>query len=256
MITAWQQMHLISQVLAILWLAGMITVPIWKWIIGPKAERAAISAGVLLQAGLVISILMPAWGLTRTLLVWLAVSGLGWLSELIGSRTGFPYGPYTYTKELQPQLLRVPVVVPLAWMMMMPPAWAAGDAMGAFFGMHGTIWALAVFGAIAFTSWHLFLDPQMVAWDFWRWHRKGRYFGIPLVNYAGWLAVAALITLVVQPADLPMMPLLMVFTLTWLLQSIAQIFFWKLRGPGLVGFLVMGACSLLAWLGATLINPK
>ena len=100
MITAWQQMHLISQVLAILWLAGMITVPIWKWIIGPKAERAAISAGVLLQAGLVISILMPAWGLTRTLLVWLAVSGLGWLSELIGSRTGFPYGPYTYTKEL------------------------------------------------------------------------------------------------------------------------------------------------------------
>ncbi len=248
--SAWDQLSIVGRILGFLWLLEMISVPVWKWLFGERAERLAISAGVLLQVSLVVSILLPAWGVPRTLVVWLAVSGLGWLSELIGSRTGIPYGPYTYTAVLQPQFFRVPVVVPLAWMMMMPPAWAVGASISGLFSLPSGGWLLAVLGALAFTSWDLFLDPQMVSWDFWRWHTKGGYFGIPWLNYAGWFIVAALITFVVQPVNLPFEPLLLVFLLTWLLQTIAQLFFWKLPGPAIAGFFgmgIFGGLSLLFW---------
>jgi putative membrane protein len=59
-----------------------------------------------------------------------------------------------------------------------------------------------VVGAAALTSWDLFLDPQMTAEGYWRWRRQGRYRGIPLSNYAGWLATG-LGVMVVLDAVLP-----------------------------------------------------
>ena len=45
---------------------------------------------------------------------------IGWTAEAIGSKTGFPFGAYHYTDRLQPQLLGVPLLIPLAWLMMLP----------------------------------------------------------------------------------------------------------------------------------------
>ena len=52
-------------------------------------------------------------------------------------------------------------------------------------------------GAVALTAWDLFLDPQMTAEGFWHWARRGRYRGIPLSNYGGWLltGVAVMVAL-------------------------------------------------------------
>lgn len=239
----------LSRVLLAGWLLGMIAVPILKWVRGSGAERIAISVGVLLQVALVISILTDAWGFGRTIVAWLAVSGLGWLSEFVGCRTGYPYGSYYYTKVLQPQVLRVPVIIPLAWMMMMPPAWAVGRTASAALGAPGSFSLFILLSALAFTAWDLYLDPQMVHWDFWRWRKKGAYFGIPLTNYLGWLVVAAAITAIVGPDAIPAPQLLLVYFLTWLLQAGAQLAFWKLYGSGIIGFLGMGLMALLAWFG-------
>ncbi len=48
--------------------------------------------------------------------------GGGLVAEAVGVATGSPFGHYAYTGTLGPELLGVPVVVPLAWVMMAWPA--------------------------------------------------------------------------------------------------------------------------------------
>ena len=88
-----------------------------------------------------------------------------------------------------------------------------------------------VVGAVALASWDLFLDPQMVAWGVWRWDEPGAYFGIPLLNFAGWLLVAALITLAARPRDLPRRPLLAFYVLVAAIETVGLLQFWGLAGP-------------------------
>ncbi len=228
-------------ILSVVWVVTMVATPIMMAVLGEPTWPAIISAGVLFQTLAVLAALSEAWGVRRAMSVAAAVAGLALVAEMIGSHTGLPFGQYTYTDRLQPQITGVPVLVPLAWLMMLPAAWAVGARVA------GTEHRLRFVGAsaAAFTAWDLFLDPQMVAWGFWRWATPGGYFGIPWVNYAGWILVAALITVVIQPRRLPIRPLLFVYGVTWALETIGLLAFWRLTGPGLVGGLVMG--GFLYW---------
>jgi putative membrane protein len=230
-----------------LWTLYMISLPILKALQGLDALYGNIAFGVLLQAAAVAAVLLQGVGLRRTLIILAVVAALGWLAEFIGSSTGFPFGAYAYTERLQPQIGHVPVVIPLAWFMMLPPAWAVTTLL--LGGDTRTISPLrfALLSAVVFTAWDLFLDPQMVAWDLWIWDTPGGYFGIPWSNYGGWLLVSALITYLVRPARLPLLPLLLVYTTTWFLEGVGLGFFWGLTGPAVVGTLVMGLFVVLSW---------
>jgi putative membrane protein len=173
----------------------------------------------------------------------IVVLAAAWTMEFIGHTSGFPFGSYDYTERFQPQLAGVPLLIPLAWLMMLPPSWAVARAVtGKTDGV-----AFVAMSALAITAWDLFLDPQMVNWDVWRWNDPGAfsYFGIPWVNFAGWLFTASLITVLGRPHALPLAPLLPIYAITWALQVIGQTFFWALPGPALVGGLVMG--GILVW---------
>jgi len=87
----------------------------------------------------------------------------------------------------------------------------------------------------------------MVHWGLWAWDQPGQYFGIPLVNYAGWLLVSGLITLLARPPSLPTRPLLVVYSLTWLIETVGLILFWGLYGPAAAGFAGMGIFVLWGW---------
>lgn len=249
------QTTFVAQGLMAAWLLTMISMPILTWLWGEQAEVSAVKVSVSLQAATVLAILWPALGGIETLKVAVAIPVLGWVAETIGHRTGFPFGKYAYTDRLQPQLCGVPVIIPLAWLMMMPPAWATAAAVS----RPGSRLAFAVMSAAAFTAWDLFLDPQMVSWNLWVWASRGarsgkrkmpHYFGIPWTNYAGWFAVSLAITLALGPqaqlAQLPVSPLLLIYGLTWALEAFGLLAFWRMPGPALVGTLGMGGCLLWA----------
>lgn len=218
------------------WLLVMLSMPIAVHFLGEPGLVAGTIAGVILQAGLVLAVLYAAWGFRRTLLTSLGVVGLAWLAEAVGSATGIPFGDYAYTGRLQPQLAHVPVLIPLAWLMMLPPAWVvAARVVGQYHGLK-----FIVTSALAFTAWDLFLDPQMVAWGLWVWAEPGGYFGIPWLNFLGWLVVSGLITALVRPRELPGGLLLLVYIITWLLSTVGLAVFWDLPGPALAGFVAMG----------------
>lgn len=232
----------------VLWVLTMITLPILGWILGEGYLIRGMAFGVIMQAAAVLIILFYAWGWARTLKTFAIVVVLSYLAELLGSSTGIPFGKYHYTGLLQPQLAGVPLLIPLAWMMMLPPAWAIAKII---LGESRPRWAFVLISALAFTAWDLFLDPQMVGWGFWVWESPGAYFGIPLSNYLGWIVVSAVITLAANPKDLPVGPLSLVYVLTWLLQTIGQGIFWSQPGPAVVGFIGSGIFVWLAWKKST-----
>lgn len=136
---------------------------------------------------------------TRTMLVFLICTlVVSFVFETIGVLTGWIYGPYYYTERSGFKLGVVPVLVPLAWFMMMYASntlaeviadGASGQAMRGRLGWAGGLawnaW-LALLAAMAMTAWDLGMDPQMVASGHWVWTQGGAYFGIPVaISSAG-----------------------------------------------------------------------
>jgi putative membrane protein len=150
-----------SQALAPLaaWSAFMVAFPIADFVTRGAWYPFLATVNVLLQGEAVMAVLWTAWPRGRVVRLALLVLPLTWLAEFIGHTTGLPFGTYTYTPVLQPQLLGVPLLIPLAWLMMLPPAWAVTSAAVS----PERRLAFAVVSSLAFTAWDLFLDPQMVA---------------------------------------------------------------------------------------------
>ncbi len=248
------QLGPLGLVLAGLWLLSLIVVPILTWIWGEKGQRRGIEVGVVVQVVTVAYLCSQNMAITVVAGLFALSLIFGWSIEFLGSRTGLPFGKYHYTDVLKPQLARVPLLIPLAWFMMLPPSWATSLVLHQALGLEPSVLSFAVFSALCFTAWDLYLDTQMVKWNFWKWDKKGAYFGIPLSNYAGWLVagfVVSLLAYLIYPAilqlnALPSDALLAIYVLTCLLEFIGQFFFWRLKGSALVGLLAMGTISALA----------
>ena len=226
----------------------MVSLPIVDWSNDWSVMANAITVGVSVSAGLVAALLLDEWGTIRTLKVSSSVLGLSWAAEVIGSHTGILFGTYSYTHLLQPQILDVPLQIPLGWLMMMPPSWAVAGSISKGVKHRLKFPTFVVISSLAMTAWDLFLDPMMVTWGMWGWQKSGGYFGIPWGNYLGWLLVSALITILVRPVKLPLGPLLIIYTGMWLLELAGLGIFWSIPGPAVTGFFVMGTITYTAWI--------
>lgn len=227
-----------------IWMLVMILLPIAKWILGREIIPEVVTFALLIQFSVVLLIVASSWGLRRALITLAIVAVATWAVEFVGSSTGFPFGEYDYTNALQPQIGHVPLLIPLAWFMMLPSAWAIAETLT----RRQSRWAYIAVSALTITAWDLFLDPQMVDWGFWVWANPEGYFGIPWSNYGGWLLTGVLVTLLVRPYrfKLPLSPLILVYGIVWFLQSIGLAFFWGQPGPAIVGSLAMGFFLLLS----------
>lgn len=166
--------------------AGVLAQVTYPLLDGEPLRLATIAAVVLLAASAAVHALVVRGWLWATAMV-LTFGGLGLLVEAIGTSTGFPFGAYSYTGTLGVSLATVPILVPLAWIMLGYPAYLAGQALA------GPRWGWAV-GAWTLATWDLFLDPQMVEAGHWVWDNPEPGLagipGIPLTNYAGWVLTA------------------------------------------------------------------
>jgi putative membrane protein len=172
-------------------LAAMVAYPLC----GPAGRRRSTS---LVVGGLAITTAAGAartWGIARTSVAAVTcVLGTG-VVEAVGVRTGRPFGGYEYTDRLRPQVAGVPVVVPVAWWSMVVPA---REAAHAALGAGSTPIRRIGLGALSLAAWDLFLDPQMIRDDAWRWQHAGRYRTVPVSNFLGWVVVGAAAMAVVE----------------------------------------------------------
>ncbi len=173
--------------LGVMWLA-QVSIPLT-----PIGRRQAGTTIVVVALVVAVGLLATAeLGGRRAVAAAAGCCGLGLGAEVVGTRTGWPFGAYTYTAELAPRVFGVPAIVVVAWFGMGLPAWAVASRLVAGGGTRRVASRIGI-GAVALTGWDLFLDPQMVRERYWIWPNGGAYRGIPLSNFAGWFLVSGLL---------------------------------------------------------------
>jgi uncharacterized membrane protein len=210
--------------------------------------RAALTV-VTVVAGFAASVCHALFtrGVPAAVALVAVTAGGGFAMEALGVATGVPFGTYDYTDALGPRVAGVPVVVPLAWTWMAWPAWLVAARL-----VRPSAARIAVAG-LGLASWDLFLDPQMVAEGYWRWADPRPALpgepGVPLSNYAGWLAVAVvLVASLSRFAPVPVSardaPMLALYLWTYAASVLAHAVFLDLPGSAVWGGLAMGLVAL------------
>jgi len=163
----------------VVWAVTMVPTPLVPELFAPLAyaSTSALTLAVLLYT-------LRRHGRRAWLLFAVAVT-FGVAVEVLGERTGFPFGAYAYLAP-GPALFGVPLLVPLGWFTFTLIALAVAPARRARW-----------IAPLALVAWDLGLDPLMVREGFWAFE-VGPYFGVPWSNFAGWyvsgwLLVAALL---------------------------------------------------------------
>jgi putative membrane protein len=129
---------------------------------------------------------------TRWLSAFAAIYAISLASELLGTTVGLPFGPYQYTEALGIRWFgHVPVLIPMSWFFMAIPSYAlarsatASSTAGSDGRTH-RIRRIAL-ASLLLLTWDLSLDPAMsTATRYWVWGSDGAYYGMPLLNLAGW----------------------------------------------------------------------
>ena len=118
------------------------------------------------------------------LIILLFLSAYALVIETGAIKTGIPYGNFDYTDILGPKLLdTTPWAVAFAY----PPVllvafWFASKFTRKF----GRVFITAILATII----DIVLDPATVKLQFWQWKTPGAFYGVPWINFAGWLATA------------------------------------------------------------------
>lgn len=134
----------------------------------------------------------------RSILTFAAIClAIGGAMETIGVKTGFPFGHYEFLPLMGPQVMHVPVLLGLAYIGMAYASWCLAWVIvgGTTERQSGERWiAVSLVASVAMTAWDFAQDP---VWSTllgaWRWRDGGRWFGVPLTNYSGWLLTTFLI---------------------------------------------------------------
>jgi uncharacterized membrane protein len=143
-------------------------------------------------------------GWRHTLLFFGVTVAVSWSYEHVGVETGLIYGAYHYTDALGLKLGHVPIIIPIAWFMMIYPSYILANLIGSGRQMImreknnnnsnnritlvQILW-LSFLSAVIMTAWDLVVDPYLSGPTerAWIWEDGGQYFGVPLHNFAGWL---------------------------------------------------------------------
>jgi putative membrane protein len=105
--------------------------------------------------------------------------------EIIGIRTGWPYGAFEYTIELGPMIEGVPLGLPLFFLPLVLNAYLLAVLLLGGLAARRAVRLPATLAVVLAID--LVLDPGAVAVGFWEYLDGGVYYGVPVTNYAGWV---------------------------------------------------------------------
>ena len=180
--------------------------------VAPRSRVSACDESTMIPGGLntltVIVLLLTLWhasvgfGPRLTSVFFATTVVMSWLFEEIGVTTGFIYGPYHYTSALGSRLGSVPVLIPLAWFLLVYTSYGLTNLIadrwpGGLVGGGRHLIRLALLGSLVITALDLVVDPILSGPGFhaWVWDGAGPYYGVPIQNYLGWIATAFVVHL-------------------------------------------------------------
>jgi putative membrane protein len=199
--------------LAIIFLSLFIYSSILRPILGqlfPELPRIPGGIGIKTLFMMLCSIFHAAYvlGWRHTLVFFGITVAVSWSYEQVGVETGLIYGAYHYTDALGLKLGHVPIIIPIAWFMMVYPSYIIANliqsgrlmmrekmknndnnSINILTPILKILW-LSFLSAVIMTAWDLVVDPYLSGPTerAWIWEGGGgQYFGVPLHNFGGWL---------------------------------------------------------------------
>jgi uncharacterized membrane protein len=166
------------------------------------ASFVFFSRAQILLAGAALVLFLAVHAGRRWLGAFAALYALSLCSELSGTTVGLPFGPYHYTEALGPRWFgHVPLLIPLSWFFMAVPSYVLAARL---LPAGSAPWKRVLLASFVLLGWDLSLDPAMSrATAYWVWGTDGPYYGMPLLNLAGWYVtgLALMTALVALRAD-------------------------------------------------------
>jgi len=165
----------------------LLAVPAW-FLVNAPVRDSYWPVSVIAILGFSVPVIIGAcrWlGVQKGLLLTAVLGVYALLFETFAIKTGWPYGHFSYGGILGPQLFgSTPVTVLVAWTPLML------GALALFTSLSGWRAILSLTGLVVLAD--IVLDPAAVHVGFWTWDQPGFYYGVPLINFVGWIISAGL----------------------------------------------------------------
>jgi putative membrane protein len=122
---------------------------------------------------------------------WIGVLGVVFLAgfgvEVLGVKTGFPFGNYAYHENLGPKLFDVPLMIGINWAMLI-------YCSGQILRVSSNPFIQSAIGATFMLFYDMALEPSAIELNFWQWENNT----IPIENYAAWFFIAFVLHVFVE----------------------------------------------------------
>lgn len=111
--------------------------------------------------------------------------------ENMSVMTGFPFGNYIHADSLGPKLFLIPIIIAPTYFVVGYFSWSIALVLINAFekklaGHH--VWTVPLVASFVMTMWDLQVDSiSSTIKKGWFWHDGGHIFGVPFINYMGWL---------------------------------------------------------------------
>lgn len=109
---------------------------------------------------------------------------MGFLVEMLGTNTGFPFGEYSYSSILGPGLLGTPFLIGVLWWVLLR---SFNDVFSRI-SSNKTIISLAT--GLGMLLLDMFIEPVAIGLGFWEWQAAE----VPLENYMAWFVLSFVFT--------------------------------------------------------------
>jgi len=116
---------------------------------------------------------------------------LGFVIEVIGTNTGYPFGAYTYSGILGPRLFSTPLMLGLLWWVLVR-SWFDISR-----GISSRLWVRSVITGAGMVTMDLLIEPVAIELNFWRWADVE----VPIENYIAWFVLSTLFALITAKGD-------------------------------------------------------
>lgn len=117
-------------------------------------------------------------------IIWL----LGYAVEILGVKTGFPFGDYAYGDVLGWNFFEVPPMIGINWLLVI---WGGFSIAKTFYVPRQIRWLVT---AVLVVGLDILIEPVAIHYGLWSWADGYP----PLENYLGWMVVAAALALIFE----------------------------------------------------------
>ena len=116
---------------------------------------------------------------------------LGFIIELVGTNTGFPFGAYSYGTALGPGIMGTPVMIGILWWVLIRSFY---DLTGVRFN---AVWIRSILTGLAMTAMDVLIEPVAIELTYWQWDAVT----VPIENYLAWFVLSTLFARLTASGD-------------------------------------------------------